>query len=172
MADITADQADAAADGAAKSHKRKLSGKVLVLFVVLPLFLVAGLGAAGAGYFLGWFGPGEGAEEAAKPAAPRAVVFHDLPEMLVNLQSTGRQASYLKIRVSLELDDPEAVKRVDQVMPRVLDNFQVYLRELRPDELHGSAGVQRLKEELLIRVNAAVAPARINDVLFKEMLLQ
>ncbi|MCW5730742.1 MAG: flagellar basal body-associated FliL family protein [Alphaproteobacteria bacterium] len=172
MADITADQADAQAAAEGTVRKRRISGKVLVLFIVLPLLLVGGLGAAGAGYFLGWFGSGGEAAEAAKPAAPRAVVFHDLPEMLVNLQSTGRQASYLKIRVSLELDDAEAVKRVDQVMPRVLDNFQVYLRELRSDELHGSAGVQRLKEELLIRVNAAVAPARVNDVLFKEMLLQ
>ncbi|MCW5750079.1 MAG: flagellar basal body-associated FliL family protein [Alphaproteobacteria bacterium] len=172
MADITADQADAQAAAEGTVRKHRISGKVLVLFIVLPLLLVGGLGAAGAGYFLGWFGSGDEAAEAAKPVAPRAVVFHDLPEMLVNLQSTGRQASYLKIRVSLELDDAEAVKRVDQVMPRVLDNFQVYLRELRPDELHGSAGVQRLKEELLIRVNAAVAPARVNDVLFKEMLLQ
>ena len=52
-------------------------------------------------------------------------------------------------------------------------NFQVYLRELRvEDELSGSAGVYRLKEELLARVNAAVEPINVTDVLFKEMLVQ
>jgi hypothetical protein len=29
-----------------------------------------------------------------------------------------------------------------------------------------------LKEELLLRINAAVQPVHINDVLFKEMLVQ
>lgn len=170
MADITADQASV--DGASASPpKKKLSGKVIVLFIGLPLLLLVAGGVGGAGYFLGWFG-GHTAEQAAQSAKPKPVVFHDLPEMLVNLNSGGRQASYLKIRVSLELDDPEAIKRIDQVMPRVIDNFQVYLREMRPDELQGSGGIHRLKEELLLRVNAAAQPARVNDVLFKEMLLQ
>ena len=57
-------------------------------------------------------------------------------------------------------------------MPRVIDNFQTYLRELRLDDLKGSAGMYRLREELLVRVNAAAAPAKIKDVLFKEMLVQ
>ena len=57
-------------------------------------------------------------------------------------------------------------------MPRVIDNFQTYLRELRIDDLKGSAGMYRLREELLVRVNAAAAPAKITDVLFKEMLVQ
>ena len=51
-------------------------------------------------------------------------------------------------------------------------NFQVYLRELRVEDLSGSAGVYRLKEELLARVNAAVEPINVTDVLFKEMLVQ
>ncbi len=58
------------------------------------------------------------------------------------------------------------------MMPRIIDNFQVYLRELRVEDLKGSAGMYRLREEMLIRVSAAVAPAKINDVLFKEMLVQ
>ena len=53
-----------------------------------------------------------------------------------------------------------------------MDNFQVYLRELRPEELSGTKGIFRLKEELLVRVNNAVHPARVYDILFKEILVQ
>jgi len=78
----------------------------------------------------------------------------------------------LKIRVSLELSNADDIPRIQSVMPRIMDNFQVYLRELRIEDLKGSVGMYRLREELLARVNAAVAPAKVRDVLFKEMLIQ
>jgi flagellar FliL protein len=99
-------------------------------------------------------------------------VFYDLPEILVTLNSSGRKTNYLKLKVALELDGSQGVERLDTVMPRIIDTFQVYLRELRVEDLDGSAGLLRLKEELLVRVNAAVRPVRVSDVLFKEMLVQ
>ncbi len=153
------------------TRKKKLSGKRLTLFVILPLLLFGG-GGAGA-YFSGLLDPllglgeGEEIEHVAK-----AAFYYDLPEMLVNLNSGGKRNSFLRLRVSLEIEDPEAVEQLDLVLPRIIDNFQVYLRELRLDDLSGSAGLFRLKEELLVRVNMAVKPVRINDVLFKEMIVQ
>ena len=47
-------------------------------------------------------------------------------------------------------------------MPRLQDLFQTYLREMRPEELRGSAGTYRLREELIARANVAVAPARVD----------
>ena len=64
------------------------------------------------------------------------------------------------------------VAQIQPVMPRVMDAFQTYLRELRPGDLDGSAGLYRLKEELTRRVNASIAPSRINAVLFKEIVVQ
>jgi flagellar FliL protein len=57
-------------------------------------------------------------------------------------------------------------------MPRVTDIFQTYLRELRPADLTGSAGLFRLREELTRRVNVTIAPQQINAVLFKEIVVQ
>lgn len=165
-----------AADGAeveeGASWKEKLAGKRIVLFAAAPLVLLI---AIGAGLLLSGSldqaaTPGE-AEEAVEPGR-RDVVFYDLPEMLVNLNSGGRQSSFLKIQVSLELDSAESVPRVEALLPRIVDTFQVYLRELRPDELSGTKGVVRLKEELLARVNTAVEPVRVYDILFKEILVQ
>lgn len=148
-----------------------MPGKKIVLFVVLPLLLLLG---AGAGVYLSGLLDGasgdDGGEQQAESSGPS--VYHDMPTMLVNLNSSGSGNSFLKLSVALELSNEAARERVDQIMPRVVDNFQVYLRELRIEDLQGSAGLQRLREELLLRVNTAVTDVEVRDVLFKEMLVQ
>lgn len=151
-----------------------LNGKKLVLFIILPLLLL--LGGLGGAYFAGLLDPLLGRQEAAveeehAPAVPQTVFF-DLPQMLVNLNTGGKKNNYLKIAISLELSSQEDSAALQNLLPRVVDNFQVYLRELRVEDLRGSAGVQRLREELLLRVNNAVHPVVVRDVLFKEMLVQ
>src|SRR3954462_15926030 len=105
--------------------------------------------------------------------APKPAVFVDLPELLVNLSNPGSdRTQYLKIKVVLELPEQKMIEQITPIMPRVMDAFQTYLRELRPSDLDGSAGLYRLKEELTRRVNVSIAPARINAVLFKEIVVQ
>ncbi|MFD0390311.1 flagellar basal body-associated FliL family protein [Tistrella bauzanensis] len=99
-------------------------------------------------------------------------MYFDLPEMLVNLNTGGKRVSFLKLKVSLELQKQEDVALIEKVMPRIVDSFQVYLREMRVEDLSGSAGIYRLREELLDRVNVAAQPVAVNDVLFREMLVQ
>ena len=72
----------------------------------------------------------------------------------------------------LEVDDQKLVEQIKPLMPRVMDAFQTYLREMRPNDLEGSAGLYRLRDELTRRVNLAVAPTKINAVLFKEIVVQ
>ena len=113
--------------------------------------------------------------QAAAVAAPVAKppAFLDLPDTLVNLANAGgERPQYLKVKIVLELPDSAMVQQVQPVMPRVMDSFQTYLRELRPTDLDGSAGLYRLKEELTRRVNYAIAPSRVNAVLFKEIVVQ
>ena len=159
--------------------KKKFSGKKLILLIVLPLLLIGGGGAAV--MMSGLLGGGD-AEHAPKadahapaggvPHGPPATVFYDLPEMLVNLNSNTKRPTFLKIQVSLELGSEQEAAFVKKMSPRIIDNFQVYLRELRIDDLRGSAGIYRLREELLARINMAVRPAKVKDVLFKEVLVQ
>ena len=103
----------------------------------------------------------------------KPVAFMDIPDVVVNLAGTGNERTqYLKVRVVLEVPEQAVIAQITPVMPRVMDAFQTYLRELRPSDLEGSAGLYRLKEELTRRVNVAIAPARINAVLFKELVIQ
>jgi flagellar FliL protein len=147
--------------------------KKLIVLGALVLLL---LGAVGAAFAFGLPQKLLGGQKAAEThheekGPPKQAVFVDLPDLLVNING-GKKTSFLKISVSLELEQQTDVPRVQAVMPRIIDNFQVYLRELRPEDLKGSAGIYRLREELLLRVNNAIAPAKVNDVLFKEMLVQ
>ncbi len=117
-------------------------------------------------------GANPGAGGPAAPAGAGGAVFYDMPEMLVNINTAGRTRNFLKIRVSLEMANETDIALIENVQPRIIDNFQVYLRELRLEDLQGAAGMYRLREELLNRVNAAVRPAQVKDVLFKEMIVQ
>jgi flagellar FliL protein len=132
------------------------------------------LGGGGAAAYLMLGGSSKPAQEtnAAAPAAKPAV-FMDLPDVLVNLSSAGGdRTQYLKVKVVLEVPDQALVAQIQPVLPRVMDAFQTYLRELRATDLDGSAGLYRLKEELTRRVNASIAPNRVNAVLFKEIVVQ
>ena len=155
-----------AAEGKEAPPKRRLPLK-LILIAAGGLALLGGLGAGAYHFLLG------NRSEAAAATEIKPPVFLDMPDVLVNLSSSGSdRTQYLKVKVVLELPDQMMSAQIQPVMPRLTDAFQTYLRELRPTDLEGSAGLYRLKEELTRRVNAAIAPSRINAVLFKEIVVQ
>lgn len=155
---------EGAAEAAAPKSKRKL------IMIGGALMLVLALGGGGWFFFL----RGHGEEKQAVVAPPpKPPVFLDVPEVLVNLANTpGERVQYLKVRIVLEVKDQPLVAQIQPTMPRVMDLFQTYMRELRPGDLNGSVGLFRLKEELTRRVNAAISPNQVNAVLFKEIIIQ
>lgn len=172
------------ADGGKSKAGRR---RVLLIVTAAAVVVLAGAGGIGA-YFLGLLGHAaaatassesgevadghdDGGGEHADGKAP-AIVFVDMPDIIVNLQSDAPRMRFLKLRVALEVAGEPTADVVKQLLPRVLDSFQLYLRALTVDDARGSAGMQRLKEELTARVNLAVEPAQINGVLLKEMLVQ
>jgi flagellar FliL protein len=163
------------AEGEKPEAPKKRFGKKFLLIAGgggLALLLALGGGA----YFFFFSGSSSSATKMANtPAVPLVapqVAYYDVPDIVVNIQSADGSPAYLKLSVSLELDNADEKPGIQTLMPRVVDQFQGYLRELRIDDLHGSAGVVRLKEELLRRINVAAAPFPVRDVLLKEMIVQ
>ena len=155
-----------------------LNAKKLLLIVVLPLLLIGG--GVGA-YFMGVFDKVASTEDVAEDDhgntddhsnVNTTAAFVKIPDMIVNLSSSDGQPRYLRLSVQLELKNEADSAAVEQGMPRVIDQFQTYLRELRVKDLRGSAGIYRLQMELLSRVNAAAYPVEVQDVLFQEILIQ
>ena len=155
-------------EGDAPAAPTGLLSKIPLKLVIIIAAVVVVLGGGGvAGYLI--FGRHEPKPVAAAP--PPA--FFDVPEVLVNLSTVrSERTQYLKVKVVLELPDNALRPQIQATLPRVMDAFQIYLRELRPADLDGSAGLFRLKEELTRRINGAIAPNRINAVLFKEIVVQ
>jgi len=157
---------------AAPPEPQKSGTQRRLILLAVPV-IVAGVGAGL--WFTGvlprllGFGHTESKAEAAKPVAP---IYVDLPEMVANLNSNPHRPNYVKLQSRLEVAKQEDVEVVRSAMPRLQDLFQTYLREMRPEELRGSAGTYRLREELIGRANLVAAPAHVTDVLFIQMLIQ
>jgi flagellar FliL protein len=165
---------DGAGEGEESEEGEQKSGlkKKLLLVAIPVLLLVIGGGL----YFTGIIGggSGEGDDVVAEEVVEEEPVnsgFYALPDLIVNL-SSDRGAQFLKLRVQLEVKDEADLPAIEAIAPRVIDQFQTYLREMRVEDLRGSAGIYRLRQELLYRVNLAAHPVEVKDVLFQEMLIQ
>ena len=163
-------EVEAGAEGAEATGAAGKKKKMILIGAVAAVIL---LGGAGGGYFFLMKSKTDEVKSAeAAEAAKGKSVYYSLGDMIVNLSGEGKHPHYLKVKISLELADEKDLPLIDTIKPRVIDNFQVYLRELRMEDLRGSAGMYRLREELLMRVTEAAQPIRIRDVLFQEMLVQ
>lgn len=175
------------ADGAPAKAKK---GKKLLLLAIPVVLLLVGAGGWFSGVLPSLLGMGHAAKaehgEAAEKggekhgeapsdsamAGPHVPVFTELPLIVANLNTTSKRPVFVKLTAKLEIAKPEDQAAITAAMPRLLDIFQTYLRETRPDELQGAAGTWRLRQELIARANIAAAPARVLDVLFTELLVQ
>lgn len=183
--------------------KKKMAGKQLVLFVILPAILLLGGGGAAA-YFLVFKKPPAAAEAASKAKAekkskdkkqegskgdksdkggekqesggikvsegPNGEGFLTMSDIVVNMSTADGRPAFLKLKLTLQAKDMETIEAVQPLLPRILDQYNGFLRELRMEDVAGSAGYARIQMELLKRVNLAVAPAQIDAVLIEEML--
>jgi len=175
MAAAAKAETQAGTEAGAEAPRR--SKKKLILLAVPLLLLGAGVGLWFSGVLPGVLGmnaPPETqlAEDGAAPAVPLVPVFVTMPDITANLNAPGRRPTFIRLRSQIEvLGQPDA-GALEAAMPRLLDLFTTYLREVRPEELRGSAGTHRLREELIARANIAASPVRVTDVLFTEILVQ
>lgn len=182
-----AEEAPAPEGGETEGGEAKSGGKKKLILILAPVLII--LIAAGAFFMMGGkkedapapeHAQGEAHEESVEEftvdehgnRVPKKIAFYDLPEILVNLTSSANKRNFLKISISLEVEDETKVPEIRTLEPRIVDKFQVYLRGLTVDDLQGSDAVYRLREELLNRVNTTIKPMKVNQVLFKEILVQ
>ncbi|KQO45619.1 flagellar basal body-associated protein FliL [Methylobacterium sp. SD274] len=156
------------ADGEDAEGEAPKGGKKKIIIIGAAVLLLAG---GGGGYFMM---KKKGGDDHAAVEVKKPLVFLDVREMTINLANDPGQEKprVAKVKVSLELKDAKVENEVKPLMPRIEDTFQVYMRELRASDLAGSAGLYRLREELLRRVNVAIHPARAEAVLFKDVIVQ
>lgn len=153
-------------EGEQQEGVKKKKSSVL-MFAIIGLLIVI---VAGGGYFL--LTAGNKKEEEVAQAPVIQSVFFEMPEIIVSLSGNSSNIRYLKLVISVELTSEQDQQVVEKLLPKITDEYQTYLRQLRLEDLRGSVGTYRLKEALLLRINQVVQPVEVKDVLLKEMLIQ
>ena len=174
-------------DGEGAPAKKKFTPKMMIIAGVAAALILGG-GGAGA-FFLLKPKPDEahagkkaekkkdkGDKEGAKMLGevregPDGILFYTMPNVVVNMQTADGRATFLKLKLTLEVPDQATVDLLEPNMPRLQDMFQTFLRELRPEDLQGSQGSYQLRMEIQRRVNMVIAPSKVNAVLIEEMLI-
>jgi flagellar protein FliL len=157
-------------------------GRIILIAIIL---LVLGAMLGGGFYFRAPLKKmvGLGGDEAESTAAPTPppkkevkpedIVFCDLPDMMVTLSNHGGPSNHIvKFSISLQLNDKNDQPHVNSYIPRVVDVFQVYVRQLGIEDVVGPEHLRKLRDALLPRLNAALDPAHVDDVLFREVMVQ
>ncbi len=165
-----------------ENEEGSVGGKKKLIIIIIAVLVLAGAGAGV--FFSGILGKKsddaelpkiEGATKSGAKGDGKVVqgpVYVELPDFLVNLNTAGTKVSFLRMKVTLELHKSEDMHIVEAARPRIVDSCLTYLRELRKSDLQGSAGVHRLREELLLRINKAIEPTQVKDILFGEFIVQ
>ena len=177
--DTEAEDKDNDGEEGGEAGAKKGKSKLIIIIGAVVLLLAVGGGLFASGVIGGGDAKkehaaeeeddGHGGGKKAKIAKP---VYYELPEFLVNLSATGNRVSFLKMSVTLELRDQEAVALVEANKPRITDTFNTYLREMRPQDVQGSAGIYRLRDELMARLNGTVEEGLVKNILFSEIIVQ
>lgn len=152
--------------GPKKGGKKKL---IIIGGSVLLLLIMGGAGV----FFSGLLDEMLGIEEEdAGIIILEGKVFYKLEDITLNLNAEGPKSRFLKLGLTLVLLNEEDIIKIESRIPRIVDNVTAYMRELKPEELAGSANFYRVRENLLVRVQVAVAPVKVTEVLFNSALIQ
>ena len=115
--------------------------------------------------------PAEGAvDEHGKPIGGPA--FVDLPNIVVNLASDTNRTHFVSLDLALELSSEADAALVESNMPRIIDGLNSYLRDIRREDLDGSAGMDRIEQEIMLRLEKILPKGKVKDILFKKIIVQ
>ena len=114
----------------------------------------------------------EGGKEASEPTETYTGIYVVVPDILSNLHGDDTRNHFLKLCLTFEAKTNADAKKMNEIMPVIVDQFLVYLRELRIDDLKGAEGLFLLKQQLLDRANVILSPVVVSRVLFREILVQ
>lgn len=112
---------------------------------------------------------GEVATETETLSKDAQISFVSVDPLTISLGGSAN-ADHLRFRADLEV--PTMYKdEVAQMLPRVVDVLNSYLRALEPRDLEARAALTRLRAQMLRRVQVVVGEGRVNDLLVMEFVL-
>ena len=148
----------------------------------LVLGIVAALALGGGGFYAVYSGildpmtlvggsGGDGGEHGKEGAASVLgdVAFVAMEPIMISLPP-GSDAKHLRFAGQIEVA-PEHATAVAQLMPRVLDVLNTYLRAVEVKDLEDPAALARLRAQMLRRIQVVTGEGRVRDLLVTEFVL-
>jgi flagellar FliL protein len=142
--------------------------------ILLLVFVVLVAGVAGGGFVVYNKIASRAASDAPPPPPPPKVTLgpvYPVEPFLVNLADPGRP-KFLKVVMQLELDSAAVVPELDGLKPKVRDSLLTLLSSKGSADLATVADKERLRNEIIHRLNAFLAAGRVVEVYFSEFVVQ
>lgn len=142
---------------------------VALKWALIALAAVVVLGGVGGGAY--YFS--SHADKAKKQSPAPAIIgtIWPMEPFIINIQDSGGDR-YLKLVVQLEISDDQGVKDLDLLKPKLRDNILELLGAKTYRELMDTAGKQRLREEIAMRLNSFLTNTKVTRVYFTEFVIQ
>ncbi len=174
-------------EGADDAPAKSGGGVVPLILGVLNLLVTGGLAAA---IFLG-LGPsspgtaapadqvGDGGvplDENGKPIKPKEEdegpgPLVQLDDFVVQLRNPEFDR-YVRVRFHVEVKDDDYIADIEKNAPIIRDDFIRYLSDRTFEELRGSQGLKRTKEELFQHLITVIPPEKVNNLLITKFVVQ
>ena len=147
----------------------KLAGKMKYIIIAAVVLVLAG---AGTGlYFMGFFTVHKSYETSMQ--LPGAPVYYEMKTMTVNLKPSAQRARpFIRLTLQVELQGESAKKAFIDNETKIVDTMQTHLRGVQYEELNGTEGTERLREDLTIIINRIIQPERAITVLYKDIFMR
>ncbi len=154
-----------------KKEKEPKKGKGSALKWILILLLVIILGGGGFAGFKYYQLNLSGSEGKAAKEVVEVPGLWSMGSQIVNLMDNNGER-YLKATIEIEVSNQESIAELDLLKPKVLDSILGLLSSKSYREIAGFEGKQRLKDEVVVRINGHITKGQARRVYFTEFLIQ
>ncbi|QOL19969.1 flagellar basal body-associated FliL family protein [Candidatus Bodocaedibacter vickermanii] len=150
--------------------------KYTVLSIAISLVLILAIAGSAAMYFLFW----NKKETSEDQPIQYAASYHALPELKLSIKRSDDNLGYLIIGLTLKLPVDVKPEELRKKEPEILDALHTYFASITLDSLGASAatslvspvGLERLRQNLIRRLNTVLLPIKIESILFRKLITQ
>ncbi len=162
--------ADAEVKDAGQEKKKGLNPVILILIAVIVLMV------AGGGFFFLVMSKQSKAEakqeEKVQKEEKKPGIFYQFEDpFIVNLAEVNAER-YLKVNPVFEVDNEDVVEEINQKLPEIKDILITIFSSKTLDDVMPLAGKDRIKQEIMDKVNEVLTKGKIIGVYFSDFVIQ
>lgn len=147
-----------------------------VVSIAISIVLTLAIAGSVVAYFLFWHKK-DGSED---QLVQYSASYHSLPELKLSIKKSDESLGYLIIGLTLKLPSNLKPEELRKKEPEILDALHTYFASITLDSLGASAatslvspvGLERLRQNLIRRLNTVLLPIKIDSILFRKLITQ